>query len=107
MLFLISTPRNTSYIYFSFALLFLTIFTLDYTTLYKLPVSYLSYKKLICLALYLSVAAVSMGIYKFFHNKVDKVIAIVTLSGILLIELFSKDMITFDLCGRMYHNLPA
>jgi diguanylate cyclase (GGDEF) domain len=41
-----------------------------------------------------------MGVYRFFRNKADKIIAITTLTGIMLIELFSKDLHTFQsLCN--------
>ncbi len=103
LLFWISTPRNTSYLYFSAALFFLAIFTLDYTTFYSLPFSYFTYKKLIFLALYLSVAAASMGIYKFFHHKTDMIIAIVTIVGIIFFEIVSKDMITFKNIYNYYN----
>lgn len=48
------------------------------------------------LVLYLSITAASMGVYQFFRNKADKNLALVTLSGIILIELFSKDRLTFQ-----------
>lgn len=104
MLFLISKPRKISYLYFSLALLFISVFTLDYTTFYSLPFSYLAYKKLIFAALYLSVAAVSMGIYEAFRSGADRAAAIATLAGILAIVIFSRDAAVFiKNCG--YYSL--
>lgn len=43
-----------------------------------------------------------MGVYRFFGNKADKNIALVTLSGIVLIELFSKDQFIFQSICNSY-----
>lgn len=95
MLYLISFPKNTSFLAFSFALLFLGFYTLDYIRLSILPFDYLTYKKLIMASLYISVSLASFGIYKFFHNKTDLVMSIITISGYALIAVFAPDMITF------------
>lgn len=104
MLYLISSPKNSSFLYFSLALLFLGIYTFDYTSIYSLPFSYLVYKKIIFGALYMAVSMASMGMYKFFHRKADFVLSLVTIFGYLLIVIFVRDIITFK-AMYSYYNL--
>ncbi len=104
VLFLIVTPCKISSLYFFFflALLFRTVFILDCIPWYALPFSRFTYQRLMVLALYLSITAVSMGIYRLFGNKGDKNIALVTMAGIVLIELISKDRLTFQSISKDY-----
>lgn len=104
MLYLISEPKNSSFLYFSLALLFLGLYTLDYTSIYHLPFSYLLFKKLIFGALYLAVSLASMGMYKFFHRKADLIMSVITISGYLISFIFVREMITFKAIYS-YYNL--
>ena len=104
MLYLVSFPKNTSFLVFSFALLFLVFYTLDYTHISILPFNYLTYKKLIMASLYISVSLASFGMYKFFHNKSDLVMSVITLSGYALIAVLARDMISFKMLYS-YFNL--
>ncbi len=105
MLYLISSPKNSSFLYFSLALLFLGCFTLDYTVTYSLPFSYLLYKKLVFGALYMAVSMASMGMYKFFHRKSDLILSIITISGYIIISIFVRDIITFKAIYSYYNLL--
>jgi diguanylate cyclase (GGDEF)-like protein len=105
MLYLISSPKNSSFLYFSLALLFLGCYTFDFTTIYSLPFSYLFYKKLIFAALYMAVSMASMGMYKFFHRKADLILSVITISGYLIIFIFVRDMVTFKAIYNYYNLL--
>lgn len=107
MLYLFSVPKNTSFLFFSLALLFLGIYTLDYTRISLLPFDYLVYKKLIMGALYSSVAFASLGMYKFFNNRADLAIAIITICGYVPIALFAADMIAFKSIYNYYNAMIA
>lgn len=107
MLFLFSIPKNTSFLFFSAALLFLGLYTFDYTRISSLPFDYLVYKKLIMGALYSSIAFASLGMYKFFNNKADLVMAVLTLFGYALAAFFSADMITFKSVYNYYNLIVA
>ena len=95
MLYLISSPKNKSFLYFSLALLFLSFYTIDYTAVYSLPINYLLYKKLVFGALYMAVSMASMGMYTFFHRKSDLILSIITISGYIVLFIFVRDIITF------------
>ncbi|MDQ7093646.1 diguanylate cyclase [Desulfosporosinus sp. PR] len=104
MLYLLASPKNTAFLYFSGALFFMTIYTLDYIPFSHVPVAYLTYKKMMILALYLAIALGSLGIYRFFHTRTDKIIALATLVGIIALEIAAGDMATFEhICN--YYNL--
>lgn len=105
MLYLISSPKNKSFLYFSLALLFLSFYTIDYTAVYSLPINYLLYKKLIFGALYMAVSMASMGMYTFFHRKSDLILSIITISGYIVIFIFVRDIITFKAIYSYYNLL--
>ena len=107
MLYLVSIPKNTSFLFFSIALLCLSLYTLDYITIFHIPFDYMLYKKLIMSALYVAVFFASLGMYKFFHNKADLVIGIITLSGFALILFLTSDMIAFKSFYNVYNFVFA
>ncbi len=95
ILYLISSPRNSAFLFFSLALLFLGLFTFNYATIYNMPFSCLIFKKLVYCALYLSVSMASLGIYKLFHRKADLIFSAVTLLGYFVVFIFFvRDIIT-------------
>lgn len=104
-LFLMSSPKNTSFIYFAFAILLLGGYLLDFTTSNYIPFDYLLYKKIIFACLYGAVSLASMGMYRFFHRQSCHILAIVTMSGYALIVVFVNDIITFKAIYNYYNLL--
>jgi len=98
ILYLISSPRNSAFLFFSLALLFLGLFTFNYATIYNLPFSCLVYKKLMLGALYMAVSMASLGIYKLFHRRADLFMSLITILGYFIIFIIIvRDIITLKL----------
>ncbi len=107
MLFLVSAPKNSSFLFFSISLLLIGLYTFDYTLILKLPFDYIIYKKIIMGALYFSVFFASLGMYKFFHCKSDLFAGITLIAGFLVIVLITKDMIAFKTIYNYYNFMLA
>lgn len=105
MLYLVSVPKNSSFLFFSIGLLLIGIYTFDYTLIINLPFDYIVYKKLIMCSLYGSVFFASLGMYKFFHCKTDIVAGIILLTGFLFIVFITPDMISFKSVYNYYNPI--
>ena len=105
MLFVMSSPRNLSFICFGLAVLFLGGYLIDYMTLHYIPFDYMIYKKLVFGCLYMAVSLASYGMYRFFHRKISFILSIVTISGYVLGALLTPDMIAFKAFYNCYDLL--
>ncbi len=104
-LFLMSSPKNRSFIYFGLAILFLGGYLLDYTSSSYMPLDYLVYKKLVFGCLYTSMSFASLGMYRFFHRKSHLVLSIITFAGYMLGAVFISDIIAFKAFYNYYNLL--
>jgi diguanylate cyclase (GGDEF)-like protein len=102
LLYLLSKRKNVSYIYFTLALMSISIYFLDYLRLDFLPVAYLFYKKIVMSALFLTPALLSIAVYKTFNYRYIKNIAIFTAAGALLIALISRNMVMYKYLYNYY-----
>lgn len=107
MLYLVSVPKNSSFLFFSIGLLLIGFYTIDYTLITKLPFDYIIYKKLIMSSLYFSVSFASLGMYKFFHCKTDLIAGLITIAGFLSFVFITKDMISFKTVYNYYNFILA
>lgn len=95
ILYFFSSRKEAGYIYIALALIFISIYALDYIKIYHLPFSYLTYKKIIMFSLYSSVAFVSISIYEYFRKVPNLIIAIVTITGYVPIAFVINNVVTF------------
>ncbi|PKM94330.1 MAG: hypothetical protein CVU84_12815 [Firmicutes bacterium HGW-Firmicutes-1] len=75
--------------------LLLSINILDYTPIYYMPFSLLTFRKLVFLCLYLATACISFGFSYAYKKKLLKILGILLVLSILIAIVFSPDMITF------------
>ena len=104
-LFLMSSPKNSSFIYFGFAILFLGGYLLDYTTSNYIPFDYLTYKKLVFFCLYASMSFASLGMFRFFHRKSHLILSVITIAGYIIGAALIRDIITFKAFYNIYNLL--
>lgn len=89
-------------LYFALASIFILIYITDYLTIFSLPFDYLIFKKITIFSIHVAVALISIGFYKYFNNRINLILAWITLGSITLVVIISHDMFTFKL---LYHYL--
>lgn len=88
----LSGLRKT-YLYFSFACLFMIINTADYMTFAPLIIPVIFFKKITFLSLYLSISFISLGLGKLLNNRIIALAGIVLASVSSLLIILAADII--------------
>lgn len=95
VLYLTSYKRDGMFLSLSGAMFFLAIYSLDYSTIGYLFVSYILYKKIIMISFWAATFCVSLGLKQLFNRTFPVVINGIGLLGIILMAIFSIDLIMF------------
>lgn len=95
LLVVLNQRKRSPLIYMVLSLIALALYALDYTQILRLPVSYLVYKKIVILMLFLAMAGTSMTISKLFRRNLPMIINLTALGLISIAAAVSRDMITF------------
>ncbi len=95
ILYIHSKRKETTYIYSGLATLLIGIYFMDYLSSEFIILDYLLYKKSIMTALFLGVGFYSLAISSFFENRVLKYIAIITMIGIILMDVLTINILQF------------
>lgn len=85
MLYVVSAPKNSSFLFFSISLLLIAIHTFNYAHIESLPIGYFLFKRIMTACLYACIFFASLGMYKFFFCKADIVIGAIVFAGFLFI----------------------
>lgn len=104
LLFITSAKQKHkySYFYFSLALLFLSIYSIDFTNIYLMPFSYLLYKKIIMISLFVCIYFFSKAVFMYFNTRMHSIVSLLILIGFFWITVFPKDIITYKLYYDYY-----
>lgn len=92
---LLSRRRHSPLVYLIVSLVALAVYALDYTYLSYLPFSYIAYKKIVIIALYVFLAGAAMTVSRVFYRKLPMIASLATLAGIILGAVLSHDMVAF------------
>ena len=98
LLIILISIFNTStrhYIFLAFAMVFMGIYALDYTSIRFLPLDYFTYKRIVMISFWTISMLYGISIYKILGNKLPLYTGILSWIGIVAIAVFSKDIIAF------------
>lgn len=97
MILMAILSREHRIIYFCMAIGMLSIgmYAIDYTPIVEMPFNYFYYKKIIMISFWTATMFYGFSIGRLFKFRLAIVVGIVGFIGIVLIALFSKDMIQF------------
>lgn len=95
VLYWTSKQRGKMYISLAFAMLFLGIYSMDYGTSEYVFMSYMLYKKIIMISFWISTFFVGLGLRQIFGHTLPVTVGTVGLVGIIIMALFSSDLIMF------------
>ncbi len=98
--YFLNKKNKNYYFYFSLSMLFWVFSLPEFMVIYNIPFSYIIYKKLMLLFAYSATSCLSIALYKLFNNKLNKILAYITLITIIIICIFSNDLISFKHCYR-------
>ena len=94
-MFLLNRRRHAPFAFMAVSLIALSIYALDYSHIAHLPVSYMTYKKVIIGALFLSVSAASVTVSKVFYRKLPMIMSFIPLGIILAGIVVTGDTLAF------------
>lgn len=97
MILMSITSKQHRVVYFFLAMGMLSIgaYSIDYTPILELPLAYFNYKKIVMLCYWATTLFYGIGIGKLFKFRWAVVSGIAGFIGIILIVLFSQDMVQF------------
>lgn len=101
---LLNQRRHSPFAFMVASLIALCIYSLDFTHIVHLPVSYLVYKKIIIGALFLSLSAASVTVSKIFYRKLPMIMSFIPLGIILTGIIVTGDTLAFK---RLYQICMA
>ncbi len=94
LIFIFNTSTR-NYIFLAFAMVFMGIYALDYTSISFLPLDYFTYKRIVMISFWTISMLYGISIYKILGNKLPLYTGILSWIGIVGIAVFSKDIIAF------------
>ena len=103
VLYLSNFNHNPLYINLGLAMAFLSIYSIDYATTETVFINYMFYKKCIMISFWACSFFVSLGMKQLFDSVYPIVISAAGLLGIIVIAIFSTDLMMFkQLYGIWY-----
>ena len=92
---IISKQHRGVYFFLAMGMLSIVVYSIDYTPILEMPLTYFNYKKIVMLCYWATTMFYGIGIGRLFKFRWAVISGIAGFIGIIIIVLFSQDMVQF------------